>query len=84
MSDRLNFLILMADQLTARALLGLFAAQIGVADLVKGLTVGTGGSAYPNGGGGWLADSNLPASGGAVIFCTTVPSVFILTNSQFS
>ena len=25
-----------------------------------------------------------PASGGAVIFCTTVPSVFILTNSQLS
>jgi hypothetical protein len=39
----------------------------GIADLVNGLTVGTGGSAYPNGGGGWLADSNLPASGGAVV-----------------
>jgi hypothetical protein len=39
----------------------------GVADLVNHLTVGTGGSAYPNGGGGWLADSNLPASGGAVV-----------------
>ena len=25
-----------------------------------------------------------PASGGAVIFCTTVPSVFIFTKSQFS
>ena len=39
----------------------------GVADLVKNLTVGTGGSAYPNGGGGWLANSNLPASGGTVV-----------------
>jgi hypothetical protein len=35
----------------------------GVADLASKptLTVGTGGTAYPNGGGGWLADSNLPA-----------------------
>lgn len=39
----------------------------GVADLVNGLTVGTGGSAYPSGGGGWLADSNLPPSGGKAI-----------------
>jgi hypothetical protein len=39
----------------------------GVADLVNGLTVGTGGSAYPNGGGGWLADSNLPATGGQAV-----------------
>jgi len=39
----------------------------GVADLVNGLTVGTGGTAYPNGGGGWLADSNLPATGGAIV-----------------
>jgi hypothetical protein len=39
----------------------------GVADLVDNLTVGTGGTAYPNGGGGWLADSNLPASGGTVV-----------------
>ena len=39
----------------------------GVADLVKNLTVGKGGSAYPNGGGGWLANSNLPASGGTVV-----------------
>ena len=39
----------------------------GIADLVKGLTVGTGGTAYPNGGGGWLANTNLPASGGQVI-----------------
>ena len=39
----------------------------GIADLVKGLTVGTGGTAYPNGGGGWLADSNLPAEGGLAL-----------------
>lgn len=39
----------------------------GIADIVNGLTVGTGGTAYPSGGGGWLADSNLPASGGAIV-----------------
>jgi hypothetical protein len=42
----------------------------GIADLVNGLTVGTGGSAYPSGGGGWLADSNLPTSGGAALGST--------------
>jgi len=39
----------------------------GIADLVNGLTVGTGGTAYPNGGGGWLTNSNLPMSGGQAV-----------------
>jgi len=39
----------------------------GIYNLTNGLTVGTGGTAYPNGWGGWLSDSNLPASGGLVV-----------------
>ena len=39
----------------------------GVADIVNGLTVGTGGTAYPNGGGGWLSDTYLTTNNGTPI-----------------
>ena len=42
-----------------------FAGSVGgIADLTKNLTVGPGGTAYPNGAGGWLVNSTPQSTGG--------------------